>query len=164
DSDAKRDLAIIQAQSLPASAPALKLAAASPVPGDVVHSLGNPGVSDALWVYTSGTVRQIYVKKMLYANNQFIEARVIDTSSPINPGDSGGPVVNGQGELVGVTSGFGRGAALMTAAIDLSEIKAEVAVVPVLLAPRTAADFTRRGEHFALRGKMEPALADFAAA
>jgi hypothetical protein len=31
------------------------------------------------------------------------DAQVVETQSPSNPGDSGGPLANGQGEMVGVT-------------------------------------------------------------
>ena len=34
-----------------------------------------------------------------------LNARVVETDSPTNPGDSGGPCVNDRGELVGVTQG-----------------------------------------------------------
>ena len=55
--------------------------------------MGNPGASDAYWVYTSGAISQVYQKTIRY-NTQTVQARVLETQSPINPGDSGGPVVN----------------------------------------------------------------------
>src|SRR5262249_38148594 len=41
----------------------LRLAGRSARPGDVVHSIGNPGASDAAWLYTKGEVRQVSHKK-----------------------------------------------------------------------------------------------------
>ena len=58
DIDVGRDLALIQAASLPAEVQALPLAKKSATPGQRVHSIGNPGVSAALWVYTSGRARK----------------------------------------------------------------------------------------------------------
>src|SRR4051812_31594850 len=56
--DKKADLALIQLESVPEGAAALPPAKESPTPGQTVHSLGNPGGSGALWVYTPGKVRQ----------------------------------------------------------------------------------------------------------
>ena len=51
------------------------------------------------------------------------ESMVVETTSPLNPGDSGGPVVNDRGELVAVTEG-GSSAAMNTISIliDVSEV------------------------------------------
>ena len=63
-----------------------------------MHSIGNPGTSGALWVYTPGKVRQVYSKKwkakLDERNIHTFQAKVIETDSPTNPGDSGGPLVN----------------------------------------------------------------------
>src|SRR5205085_1266832 len=57
--DRKRDLALLQLDRLPESARPIQLATTSAAPGDAVESIGNPGSTDALWVYTSGTVRSV---------------------------------------------------------------------------------------------------------
>jgi len=60
----KRDLALIQLEgAIPTEARSLKLSKESPSPGQRVHSVGNPGASGALWVYTPGSVRQVYHHK-----------------------------------------------------------------------------------------------------
>ena len=46
-----------------AGVPVLRLASRSARPGDIVHSIGNPGASDAAWLYTKGEVRQVSHKK-----------------------------------------------------------------------------------------------------
>src|SRR5262249_16016860 len=58
------DLALIQLERLPPGTPALRPAAASAAPGQRIHSIGNPAISDALWVYTPGSVRAVYRKQM----------------------------------------------------------------------------------------------------
>ncbi len=124
--DKAADLALIRIDRLPEGAPEMPLAAESPDPGQTVHSLGNPGRSGALWVYTPGKVRQVYSKTWkakLDDRTHTFEARVIETDSPTNPGDSGGPLVNDKGELVGVTEGGATDAQLLSLFVDLSEVK-----------------------------------------
>jgi S1-C subfamily serine protease len=128
DRDTKRDLALVQLDSVPVSAQHIPRAAEGVSPGQRVHSVGNPGRSGALWVYTSGTVRtQAYLKAWrVYDGEKFtnIEARVIETQSPTNQGDSGGPLVNDRGELVAVTQGYATDAQLLSLFIDISEVQA----------------------------------------
>jgi tetratricopeptide (TPR) repeat protein len=160
DSDPGVDLALIRLPSLPLTARALLLARESASPGDSIHSVGNPAASNALWVYTSGTVRAVYRHSIRYRNNQVVEARVIETQSPVNPGDSGGPVVNDRGELVGVTAGGNPTASLVNWCIDIQEVKAYLAVVKPLMTPTTARDFTSRGARQIKAGRVKRALAD----
>ncbi len=121
-SDPKRDLALLQLESLPEGAAAIPFAAGSAMPGDAVHSIGNSGSSGALWVYTSGTVRQVYSKKFRVKSGFLVNAWVLETQAPINPGDSGGPVLNDEGELVGISQAFLNGANLVSLAIDIREV------------------------------------------
>lgn len=146
--DKQADLAFIQIDKVPAGAHALTLAPRSPSPGEPVHSVGNPGQSGALWVYTPGKVRQVYHKRWrarLDSGLVTFEARVIETDSPTNPGDSGGPLVNDRGELVGVTQGGSVDAQSLSLFVDVSEVKRFLATravrdVPTLTAPEARAD------------------------
>jgi S1-C subfamily serine protease len=129
-SDQRRDLALLELDSVPRGAEVIHLARQSPVPGQRVHSVGNPGKSGALWLYTQGTVRQVYEKKWRVREGSSIlefSARVVETQSPTNPGDSGGPLVNDQGDLVGVTQGMAMDASLLSLFIDVSEVRAFLA-------------------------------------
>jgi S1-C subfamily serine protease len=124
--DRTRDLALIQLQEIPKGAVTIPIAEASPMPGQSVHSVGNPGKSGALWVYTPGKVRQVYFKRWkakIGDDTANFEAEVVETDSATNPGDSGGPLVNDQGELVGVTQGGAIGASLLSTFIDVSEVR-----------------------------------------
>jgi S1-C subfamily serine protease/HEAT repeat protein len=58
-----QDLALVQLDKVPDGTPVLRLAGRNARPGDVVHSIGNPGASDAAWLYTKGEVRQVSHKK-----------------------------------------------------------------------------------------------------
>jgi hypothetical protein len=124
--DKQADLAIIQIDRVPSGAQALPIAAEGVAPGQTIHSVGNPGASGALWVYTPGKVRQVYQKKWAAKAGRDLlqfEARVIEADSPTNPGDSGGPLVNDRAELVGVTEGGASNASLLSLFVDVSEVK-----------------------------------------
>jgi S1-C subfamily serine protease len=129
--DPKRDLAVLQLEGpVPAEARAIKLAKDSPSPGQRVHSVGNPGASGALWVYTEGSVRQVYHNKIRSMDRETgkgfeIDARIVETQSPVNAGDSGGPVVNDKGELVAVVHGHlsDSQARSVSIFIDVSEVR-----------------------------------------
>lgn len=133
--DKTADLAVIQLARLPKGAEAIPIAAASPAPGENVHAIGNTGKSGALWGYVKGTVRQVYRKKWKAQidRNRVLtfEAKVIETDSPTNPGDSGGPLLNDRGELVGVTQGGAVNAQLVSTFVDVSEVKQLLATRPV---------------------------------
>jgi HEAT repeat protein/S1-C subfamily serine protease len=126
----RRDLALLKlGGDVPPEAKVLKLARGSAREGDSVHSLGNPGASDACWVYTTGNVRQVYHAAYPVAAGAgvfTVDCQIVETTSPTNPGDSGGPMVNDRGELVAVTHAGRRGAHLMSKFIDVSEVKAMV--------------------------------------
>src|ERR1700722_18730414 len=125
--DKEGDLALIRIDRVPDGVPELQLAAASPDLGQSVHSIGNPGKSGALWVYTPGKVRQVYNKKWQAKLDEkttlHFQAKVIETDSPTNPGDSGGPLVNDKGQLVGITQGGAIDAQSLSIFVDLSEVK-----------------------------------------
>lgn len=125
--ESRRDMALIQVDRVPDGVEALPLARESAAVGQTVHSVGNPGGSDGLWVYTSGTVRQVYRKKWMSGSpgggTASHESLVVETQSPTNPGDSGGPLVNDRGELVGVTHGGSTRHQLMSLFIDVVEAR-----------------------------------------
>ena len=126
--DKLRDLALIELKSLPAGVKAVSLAAASPRPGETLHTIGNSGAGDgALWRYCRGEVRQVYAASFKStisgSGTQDIKAMVVETQMPINPGDSGGPMVNDQGQLVAVNQSSGNGRSLVSRGIDINEIR-----------------------------------------
>jgi S1-C subfamily serine protease len=103
-----KDLALLQVDRLPRSARPLRLARTPVSPPDKVYSLGNP--KDEVWICTSGSVRHpVHMREFALGRGQQVSARAFVTDSPINPGDSGGPVVNEQCELVGIVCATMRG-------------------------------------------------------
>jgi serine protease Do len=120
--DRQRDLALVELDRLPEGAEALPLAPESIGPGEAVQSIGNAGSSDALWIYTSGTVRSVYQKQFRTGAGEH-DFMVVETQSPINSGDSGGPVVNNKGELVAISQAISPKARLVSYSVDVSEVK-----------------------------------------
>jgi S1-C subfamily serine protease len=126
--DSKKDLAVIQLERLPAGARPIALASRSVSPGALIHGIGNSDSNNGtLWRYNSGPVRGVFPKRITSGNANVksftIEAKVIESQMATNPGDSGGPVVNDGGELVGIHHGNANGQLLVSFAIDISEVK-----------------------------------------
>ncbi len=124
--DTKCDLALVQLEKITEDAKAVPLARSSVSPGQDVHSVGNPGSSGALWVYTPGKVRQVYHKRWTAGTGKErldLDAQIVETQSSINAGDSGGPLVNNKGELVAVTQGHVVDAQQVSFFIDIKEVR-----------------------------------------
>lgn len=129
--DPQCDLALLQAEVLPLTAGTLPLASEEPEPGEELDLIGNPGVSQALFVYSGGRVRQTY-KRTWHASGEggwskVLEARVIESYVQGNGGDSGAPVFNGRGEIVGMHQGrfapVGKPISTMAYAISVEEVR-----------------------------------------
>jgi S1-C subfamily serine protease len=118
-----RDLALIEVEAVPPEVVEIRLAKAGALPGDRVHGIGHAKVNGGLFAYHAGTVRQVCQRVDSYSGVR-INCRVLETQSPHNPGDSGGPTVNDQGELVAITAAYVIPAQLISFHIDLSEITA----------------------------------------
>jgi tetratricopeptide (TPR) repeat protein len=162
DTDARRDLAIIQLERVPEHAVALPLASESAQQAERVHTLGgNPrGSEEGLWIYTSGSVRQVYERPLGNGGR----ATAIEYDMPTNPGNSGGAVVNDRGEIVGVHEQGDPEARDVCGGVDVSELRAYLDEVLPLVDPRTAEDFIRRGERRMEFGWAADAAEDFTAA
>jgi tetratricopeptide (TPR) repeat protein len=113
---------------MPRDVRALRLSTETIGPGHHVHTVGNPGASGALWVYTTGTVRtEVYNFKDFAVNGKNgknnVEASGFETQSAISPGDSGSPVVNDHGDVVGVNFCISSDVKGVTYCIHVSEVK-----------------------------------------
>jgi S1-C subfamily serine protease len=131
--DAPRDLVLLQAESLPVGALTLPMAAEEPEPGEEQDLIGCPGVSEALFVYSGGRVRQTYRRKWTAVGDagwkSELDSRVVESYVMGNGGDSGAPVFNGRGELTGMHQGRktktadGAIVSVMAYAISVEELK-----------------------------------------
>jgi S1-C subfamily serine protease len=105
--DEVSDLALLKIDAPPVDMPVAKLGSMKDVSvGQEVHAIGHP--DGETWTYTKGTVSQIRPAYKWSAEDG-IEHRagVIQTQTPINPGSSGGPLLDENGEVIGVNS-FGK--------------------------------------------------------
>jgi S1-C subfamily serine protease len=123
-----KDLALIQVTHIPTGFVPFNLSTERSVPGEDVYTVGNPGASEGMWIFSGGHVRQVFDNFNIGypTNNQQIHAAIAQTTNPTNPGDSGGPVINKQGQIVGMTSGgvVDIKVDLVSFAIDVTEIRA----------------------------------------
>jgi S1-C subfamily serine protease len=111
-----KDLALIRIRSEDGSFAVLKLADAPPAKGEKVFAFGSPlglsgSVSDGLVSsLRSGIELQEILQGMTHSNiyidtmNYDTDAEWIQITAPISPGNSGGPLVNARGEVVGVNT------------------------------------------------------------
>jgi S1-C subfamily serine protease len=68
--------------------------------GDPTYAIGNPfGLPRSL---TTGVVSAL--QRSIQAPNNFEIDNVIQTDAPLNPGNSGGPLINAQGQVIGINS------------------------------------------------------------
>ena len=135
------DLALIELPRLPDTARALALGQQPVRPGQRVHAVGNPGASAGMWLYTEGKVRQAFFGELRAVSRPaadqppgpelVIRANLIETTNPTNEGDSGGPLANDAGELVGITQGGARDARLLSFFIAVAEVRGLLASVGV---------------------------------
>ena len=74
--------------------------------GDVVYAIGTPEGENFSWTVTHGIISAVDRILWLYDDKNNLEGtmRVIQTDTPVNPGNSGGPLINAAGEVVGIIS------------------------------------------------------------
>jgi S1-C subfamily serine protease len=99
--DPSTDLAVLQIDARSRALTPLPLGNSDLVRvGDSVVAIGNPLGYDRS--VTAGIVSA--VQRAISAPNQFPIDHVIQTDAPINHGNSGGPLINSRGQVVGVTA------------------------------------------------------------
>jgi putative serine protease PepD len=99
--DANSDLALIKIDASGLGLTPLKMASSSSVQvGDAVYAIGNPyGLDETL---TKGIVSALD-REISAPDGAKIEG-AIQTDAALNPGNSGGPLLNDQGDLIGINS------------------------------------------------------------
>jgi putative serine protease PepD len=99
--DTSSDLALLRVSPGSHTLTALKLADDSSVQvGDTAYAIGSPyGLGGTL---TTGVVSAL--NRQIDAPNGFTIAGALQTDAELNPGNSGGPLLNTQGQVIGVNS------------------------------------------------------------
>src|SRR5262245_16652555 len=124
--DKTRDLAIVQLEKLPPDTPAMPLAKKSVKTGEPVINIGNPGAVDWTFSTTEGNVRGVGVADMVVGGADEvlrIRARMVTVTNPINPGDSGGPLIDRRGYQVGVSESGRSGVQNVNNCVDITEVR-----------------------------------------
>lgn len=111
--DPKRDLALLQLSALPDGLDEIPLADKLPDMGQKLYSIGNSPMNNRqpydgkLWFQREGKVTKIGFLVFFLDNTKGKgEARTIETDSGFQAGDSGGPILDEKGQLVGVVSSY----------------------------------------------------------
>ncbi|SDQ29704.1 S1C family serine protease [Natronobacterium texcoconense] len=103
-SDRYSDLAVLEVDHVPDEATPLALAEEFPVVGQQVVAVGNPyGLEGTL---TEGIVSGVN-RTVDPPGRQFSLPNVVQTDAAVNPGNSGGPLVDLDGNVVGVVNATG---------------------------------------------------------
>ena len=105
-SSAEKDLAILEVSNL--NRPALSLSSVEPAKGSQIYAIGFPGIADEIThdlsidsTITNGSMSRIIDAAWQENSPTF---RVIQHSADINGGNSGGPLINPCGQVVGVNT------------------------------------------------------------
>ena len=125
--DSVTDLALIQVAEVPIGVAPLKVAEGPAVAvGADVHAIGHP--TGEGWTYTRGIVSQVRRDyKWTAEDNIPHTATVIQTQTPINPGSSGGPLLDNNMAIVGINSFTGEGEGL-NFAVSAEDVRALLAM------------------------------------
>jgi len=109
--DPERDLVVLKTSA--AGSPALSLGSSDAIQvGESVYAVGNPqGLEGTFSQGIVSSIREIGTDKLL------------QITAPISPGSSGGPVLNGKGEVIGVSVATFRGGQNLNFAIPSSYLK-----------------------------------------
>ncbi|PSQ58606.1 MAG: serine protease [Halobacteriales archaeon SW_9_67_25] len=101
--DVYSDLAVVETDGMPETARPLELATVEPPIGTRVVAVGNPfGLTGSI---STGVVSGR--NRALPAPNGFSIPDAVQTDAPVNPGNSGGPLVDMDGTVVGVVNSGG---------------------------------------------------------
>jgi S1-C subfamily serine protease len=100
--DRSKDLALLKIEPAGATLHPIRLAASSQSieVGDPAYAIGNPfGLN---WTLTTGIVSAL--NREIKAPDGSVIPNVIQTDAALNPGNSGGPLLDAYGEVIGVNS------------------------------------------------------------
>jgi S1-C subfamily serine protease len=130
--DKGHDLALLQIANAPNLQPATLSESNNLTVGQRVYAIGNPfGLSGTM---TRGIISAI--RSIRGPNNNPIED-AIQTDAAVNPGNSGGPLLNSRGEVIGITTLIANNGADQSSGIGFA--------IPVNTAKAVIADFAKYG-------------------
>ena len=97
------DLAVIKIQATGLYAASLA-SSAEVVDGQNVYAVGTPAGEEYAWSVTKGVVSYAQRDVKIYDDEGILvkKMKLIQTDTPVNPGNSGGPLVNSNGQVIGI--------------------------------------------------------------
>ena len=96
------DLALLKIENPPPTLQILKLGNSKALEvGMNVHSIGHPYGEN--WTYTQGTISALRKNYETEFDGKTFRANIVQHQSPTDPGNSGGPLLNDSGQVVGIT-------------------------------------------------------------
>lgn len=133
--DKAHDLALLQISNAPALQPAVLASSANLLVGQRVYAIGNPfGFEGTMTRGIISALRSVQLPNGVKIDN------AIQTDASVNPGNSGGPLLNSHGEVIGITTmiaGNPNGGAAQSAGIGFA--------IPISTAKAVLDDFARYG-------------------
>ncbi len=133
--DKAHDLALLQITNAPDLQPAVLADSANLLVGQRVYAIGNPfGFQGTMTRGIISALRSVQLPSGVKIDN------AIQTDASVNPGNSGGPLLNSHGEVIGITTmiaGNPNGGAAQSAGIGFA--------IPISTAKAVLDDFARYG-------------------
>lgn len=101
--DKVKDLALLKINNPRTALKPIKISKKVPAIGSQVHAIGHPDLE--VWTFTTGYISQIRNEYEWTYKDEFEHmANVYQTQTPIAEGNSGGPLLNNHGNLVGINT------------------------------------------------------------
>ena len=127
----KHDLSLIKISNYPKSMKVIPFGFLKDIGvGDDVYAIGHP--AGLPWTFTKGNVSQIREDhKWTYIDGSEHLATLIQTQTPISPGNSGGPLFSERGKLIGVNT-LKAGGENLNFAVAIKHVKAFIKENPYL--------------------------------
>lgn len=97
------DLAILKIEGT--GYPTLKIGDSDQVKvGDTAIAIGNPGGNVCPWTTTKGIISALDREVTVEGSRAIVDLTLMQTDAQVNPGNSGGPLCNDQGEVIGIVT------------------------------------------------------------
>ena len=162
-SDARRNLALVEAAFIPGDTGEMTLTTDTHKPGERLHLITHPRQLEVLWTYASAHLRQADAVT-LGREADGPPPTVLVLQAPLGDREAGGPVLDGKGNLVGLLVGKVGPQQQIGFALAADEIRAFLDEQRPLAHPATPSDRLRRAELFARVHSWRRALEEYDAA
>jgi S1-C subfamily serine protease len=134
--DEASDLAVLKVDDLPAGVEPLELADPDSIQvGQLVIAIGNPfGEQGSMSLGIVSGLGRSLVSSSTATGTGYSLPDVIQTDAPVNPGNSGGPLLNLDGEVVGINAAINSTTGVNSGVAFAVPVRAVRQIVPTLIA------------------------------